>query len=477
MKWLPPSQEFRRRFAIVHGDENVGRRLEELADLANSNLSYLEVQQVDAALSRTGRGRSRFDDIRLAVLAASTVDHLLPSIRVAGLRRGLRIQTYASGYGQHRQEVSEPTPHLSEFRPDVVLFSLVAREFIGATSLTASAGEADRAIAGAIEDLRAMWSSARERLGAIIIQQSFLDVEAPVFGGLDSLVAGAPARLVQRLNAALYDAAQQDGVLLLDIARASARDGLDAWFDNARWLHAKMEIAPQAAPTYGDLVARLIAAARGKSKKCLVLDLDNTVWGGVVGDDGIEGIQLGEGSAVGEAHLALQRYAKQLSERGIILAICSKNDPATAEAAFRDHPEMILKRSDIAAFVANWDDKAENLKLIAKALNIGIDSLVFVDDNPVERARIRESLPMVAVPELPDDVAYYVPRLADAGYFEAVAFTAEDRQRTEQYAANTERDALLSSSQSMEEFLRGLKMEVVLTSASIFLEPRRLIAI
>src|SRR5262249_40142592 len=122
---------------------------------------------------------------------------------------------------------------------------------------------------------------------------------------------------------------------------------------------------------------------------------------------------------------------------------------------------MILKRSDIAAFVANWGDKAENLELIARNLNIGIDSLVFVDDNPVERARIRESLPMVAVPELPDDVAYYVPRLAEAGYFEAVAFTAEDRQRAEQYAANTERDALLSSSQSMEEFLRGLKMEVV----------------
>src|SRR5262249_33357838 len=157
-----------------------------------------------------------------------------------------------------------------------------------------------------------------------IIQQSFLDVEPPVFGGLDAVVAGAPARLVQRLNAALYDAAREDGVLVLDVARASARDGLDAWFDHARWLQAKMEIGPQAAPICGDLVARLIAAARGKSRKCLVLDLDNTVWGGVVGDDGVEGIALGEGSAVGEAHLALQRYAKQLSERGIILAVCSK---------------------------------------------------------------------------------------------------------------------------------------------------------
>src|SRR5262249_12232154 len=136
-----------------------------------------------------------------------------------------------------------------------------------------------------------------------------------------------------------------------------------------------------------------------------------------------------EGSGRGEAHLALQRYAKQLSQRGVILAVCSKNDPTTAETAFGDHPEMILKRSDITVFVANWEDKAVNLERIAARLNIGLDSLVFVDDNPAERARIRQSLPMVAVPELPDDASYYVRCLADAGYFEAVTFTSDDRQR------------------------------------------------
>ena len=223
----------------------------------------------------------------------------------------------------------------------------------------------------------------------------------------------------------------QDGVLLLDIARISERDGIDAWFDAGRWLQGKLEIAPQAAPLYGDLVVRILAAQRGLSKKCLVLDLDNTLWGGVIGDDGLEGIVIGEGSAAGEAHLALQRYAKQLKERGVILAVCSKNDAKTAEAAFHEHPEMLLRRSDVAAFVANWDDKAENLKAIARRLNIGIDSLVFVDDSPVERARIRQSLPMIAVPELPDDAAYYVRRLANAGYFEAITFTSEDRQRAE----------------------------------------------
>ena len=170
---------------------------------------------------------------------------------------------------------------------------------------------------------------------------------------------------------------------------------------------------------------------------------------------------MGEGSAAGEAHLALQHYAKQLKERGVILAVCSKNDAKIAEAAFRDHPEMVLRRSDFAAFQANWDDKAQNLKAIAARLNIGIDSLVFVDDNPIERARVRQSLPMVAVPELPEDPAHYVRCLAEAGYFEAVAFTAEDRDRAQSYAANAEREALLGSAESMDDFLRGLAMTAV----------------
>ncbi len=240
---------------------------------------------------------------------------------------------------------------------------------------------------------------------------------------------------------------------------ASAKE-IDTWFSEGHWLQSKMEIAPQSAILYGEMVARIVAAERGLSKKCLVFDLDNTLWGGVIGDDGLDGIILGEGSATGEAHSALQRYAKKLKERGVILAVCSKNDSAIAEAAFQDHPEMHLRRPDFAAFIANWDDKAENLKRIAAQLNIGIDSLVFVDDNPVERARIRQSLPTVSVPELPDDAANYVRCLADAGYFEAVSFTADDRQRTAQYSANADREAALGSSQSMDDFLRSLRMSV-----------------
>jgi FkbH-like protein len=340
----------------------------------------------------------------------------------------------------------------------MVLFALTARTAIAGMPLTATLSEVHEALDRSVTDLQFLWRKARTAFNATVIHQTFLDVSEPLFGSFDRHVPTSPTQLVARLNDKLSDAAATEGVLLLDIARAAERDGRDSWFDNGRWFQAKQEISPQAAPIYGELLARIVAAERGHSKKCLVLDLDNTLWHGVIGENGLEGIVLGEGSAVGEAHLSLQRYAKQLMERGIILAVCSKNDPIAAEEVFRKHPEMILKRSDFAAFIANWIDKAENLKTIASQLNIGIDSLVFVDDNPAERSRVRRALPMVSVPELPDDAAGYVRCIADAGYFESVSFTSDDQQRTAQYAANAARETLRGAAENIDEFLHSLEM-------------------
>jgi FkbH-like protein len=462
LDWLPAPVDLRERLRSALALADPQDRLEQLAVLAAYRLGYLETIQLDSAMAKTSvAGASRFAAVRLALLSSCTADHLAPAIRVAGLRRRLLIEVYLAPFGQYRQQVLDPATPLSDFKPDLVLLSLSAREMVAGVALDATHDEAERAVAAAVAQLREIWRQARDRFGAVVIQQSFLDVSEPLFGSYDRLVAAAPSRLVGRLNDALAAQVAAEGVLLLDVARASSRDGLDNWFDVTRWLQAKIEVAPQAAPAYGELVARLAAAHLGRSKKCLVLDLDNTLWGGVIGDDGVEGIVLGAGSALGEAHSALQRYAKSLAERGVILAVCSRNDPAVAEAAFRDHPEMLLQRSDFAAFVANWDDKAANLGAIAAQLNIGLDALVFVDDNPAERARVREALPLVAVPELPPDAAHYVRCLADAGYFEAISFTAEDRDRARQYSANAERDAVRATAQSLTDFLRDLAMTVV----------------
>jgi FkbH-like protein len=462
MSWLPIAPDFRADLRVALDSSDPTACLESLASLAQHRLGFLETLQVDRALSRiTLQPNSGFTAVRLAVLASSTVDHLLPAIRVAGLRRRLMIDVHMGAYGQYSQDLLDPESSLRQFAPQFVLLSIMATDTIAGVPLTATAAEVEGTISRSIDELRLLWRKARETFNATVIQQTFLDVTEPLFGSYDRLVPGSPGRAILQLNDQLSKAAVEDGILLLDVARSSARDGIDGWFDTRHWLQGKLSITPEAASSYGDMVARIVAAQRGLSKKCLVFDLDNTLWGGVIGDDGIEGIVLGQGSAAGEAHLALQRYAKQLKERGVILAVCSKNDPAIAERAFRDHPEMILGRSDVSAFVANWDDKAENLKTIANRLNIGFDSLVFVDDNPVERARIRQSLPMVAVPELPTDIAHYVRCLADAGYFEAVAFTSEDQQRTEQYVANAERQVRLEVSESLDDFLRSLQMSVV----------------
>jgi FkbH-like protein len=461
MRWLPIASDFRAELRAALEASEPGDGLEKLAALAGYRTDFLEMIQLDRALGRLALKEAQgFLTIRLAVVASSTASHLAPAIRIAGLRRRLLIDIHNGAYGQYRQEVLDPVASLHQFAPQAILFSLTARETIATVPLAATAADVDGIVARFTDELRLLWRNARENYNATIIQQNFIDITEPLFGSYDRFVPGAPARVLARLNEHLYEAAAQDGVLLLDVARASERGGIHAWFDIGRWLQGKLEIAPQAAPLYGDFLVRIIGAQLGLSKKCLVLDLDNTLWGGVIGDDGLEGIVLGEGSAAGEAHLALQRYAKQLKECGVILAVCSKNDARIAEAVFHEHPEMLLRRRDISAFLANWDDKTENLKIIANQLNIGIDSLVFVDDNPIERARVRQSLPMIAVPELPEDPAEYVRCLADAGYFESISFTSEDRHRSEQYAANAERETLLASSQSIDEFLQGLKMSV-----------------
>jgi FkbH-like protein len=259
----------------------------------------------------------------------------------------------------------------------------------------------------------------------------------------------------------LREAADREGVDIVAIDHAVQRDGLDAWYDPALWHRSKQEITPAAGPTYGEYVARIIAARQGRSAKCLVLDLDNTLWGGVIGDDGMDGIVIGQGSALGEGFAELQAYAKELARRGVILAVSSKNDEANALEPFEKHPDMVLRRTDIAAFRADWTDKAANIRAIAQDLNIGLDSLVFLDDNPAERIQVREALPMVSVPEVPDDPAMIPHILADAGYFESLAITAEDLQRSAQYQENIAREQHRANASDLEGFLRGLAMQMV----------------
>ncbi len=453
LKWLPPREDWDERLRDAKGLPlaEVAARLRELA---TSQMEFSQLGKLDRALARALEGAEDrrlpgLEAVRLAILGSATTSHLPPAIRVAGLRRGLAIEVYEASYGMYWQELMDEGSGLYGFRPEVVLLALDARHLAANERATAEA---------ALELMKACWRKAKASFACQVIQQTVMPVMPELMGSNESRMPGSPAAIVAEINGRLGKPAAEEGVDLLALDRMVLAEGLSAWHEPGMWYRSKHEVHPRAAMMYGDHVARLVAAGRGRSAKCLVLDLDNTLWGGVIGDDGLHGIVLGQGSGIGEAYAEFQHYARRLTERGVILAVCSKNDEKNALEPFEKHPEMVLKRDLIACFVANWKDKAANLRTIAKTLNIGLDSLVFADDNPAERAIIRQELPMVHVPEMPEDPAEYVTTLAAAGYFEGLRLTEEDRARAEQYQANAERELLKESATDIRSYLQSLRM-------------------
>jgi FkbH-like protein len=396
---------------------------------------------------------------RLALLSSCTVDHLVSGLRIAGLRRSLWVDVHIPPYDQYAQELADGGSGLHRFQPTVIAFALDARRLVRGLEPDASHQEAQAVVDRSLDQLRRAWDQAR-KLAGTVLHQTPLPIFPPLMGANEHRLPGSPERALRLVSERLPALADEHGVDLVAVAETAARDGMAAWHDDAGWNRAKQDIHPAAAPLWGDLVMRVLAARLGRSCKALVLDLDNTLWGGVIGDDGLGGILIGQGGAQGEAHLALQSYAKGLAARGVILAVCSKNDEAVALEPFEKHPDMLLRRGDFAAFVANWNDKASGLREIARRLNIGLDALAFVDDNPFERNIVRRELPMVVVPELPEDPAGYVRCLADSGAFEAVSFTAEDAARSGQYQANLERERAKEEVTDLQAYLESMNMEL-----------------
>ena len=463
LSWLAPAADWRPQLRAL--SENAPEAWGAGMALANTRIDFIRTNALDQAVTKALAGRTpdglAVKPVRLAVLGSSTLAHLQPAIRVAGLRRNIQISIYENDYGQYLQELSDTDSELHAFKPTMVLLALDAADLSAGLNGGMEQHEADAALAAVQDRIRECWRLARAAFKCPIIHQTALPVFPALLGENEHRLPGSRAGFIARLNAALRPMAEAEGVELLALDTRAARDGIAAWHDPSLWHRAKQEVSPAAAPMFGDLVGRIVAARLGRSYKCLVLDLDNTVWGGVVGDDGLEGLVIGQGSALGEAFTSFQSYAKDLSRRGIILAVCSKNDEANAMEPFDKHPEMVLKRGDIACFVANWTDKAANIRSIAEQLNIGIDSLVFVDDNPFERTLVRQELPMVAVPEVGDDPAMYAQIVADAGYFEGLGITDEDRQRSGQYQGNVQREALRASVTDLPAYLRSLEMQLI----------------
>lgn len=408
---------------------------------------------------------------KLAVIGNCATQHIATAIKGEAFLRGLSIDVFDADYDQIDAQTLDGGSELYSFAPNAVLLVMCTEklyEGFCSTPAEKRPSFADDTIAR----IRMYWTLISEKLQTSILQFSFAYLNDGSMGNYALREPCAFSYQLSRLNFLLsQSAAENKGVYLVDINAIQGRLGTSLFKDDKLYYVAKMPFSLEALPHLAEQTVNMITALRGSIKKCVIVDLDNTLWGGVIGDDGLDGIEIGE-LGTGHAFSEFQLYLKELKRRGIILAVCSKNNEDTAKLPFEKHPEMVLRLDDFALFVANWQDKASNIRFIQQTLNIGMDSIVFLDDNPFERGVVRSLIPDITVPELPDDPALYLSYIRSLNLFETASFSSADADRTEQYRQEADRSALVAKFTSYDEYLRALEMSAQAAPFDKFHYPR-----
>ena len=457
---LEPPQDFTAQCrSLLDSHEGAGNRLRALASYSLDQNQLERLARLVGRALHAGADLSPLTTLRMGLVSNSTVDFLVPALIATAVRHGIALEVTTGDYGQCLQNAVSPDSAINRSAPDATLIAIDYRGL----PLTASPGDAlaeQAQVKAALDYLAAVRRGIQRNTHSTCIVQTLAPPPETLFGSLDGAVPGSLARIIQAVNAGLSDDLPGTQDIMFDVAHLASTVGLANWHSPRDWNLGKFPFADAFVPLYADHVCRILAAFSGKSRRCLILDLDNTLWGGVIGDDGLEGIQVAQGDPTGEAFLAVQLLALDLRSRGIVLAVSSKNEDQLARLPFRDHPEMLLRENQIAVFQANWKDKASNIRAIAQELCLGLDSMVLLDDNPAEREFVRRALPEVAVPELPEDPALYARTLHAAGYFESVNFSKEDLTRADFYQDNARRVQLQRQEGDVESYLRSLNMEI-----------------
>jgi FkbH-like protein len=395
---------------------------------------------------------------RFAILGDCATQHLATAIKGYAYDEGYAFEVFDADYDQIGAQVMDDASELYAFSPRYVLIYMCVEKLYEAFCAMALGDRADFADK-IYEKIFAYWALVNRHITTHILQFTFVQRDDRVFGNFAPKTKTSFAYQVHRLNGLLADGCQQvANVSLIDLNEIRAALGEAAFYDSKLYYIAKVPLSMEALPKAAKAVMDTVNALNGRVKKCVVLDLDGTLWGGVVGDDGVNGIQIGELGA-GHAFSAFQAWLKELKNRGVLLAVCSKNNEEAAKEPFLKHPEMVLRLEDFSLFVANWEDKARNIRYIQQTLNIGMDSMVFLDDNPFERNLVRSLIPEIAVPELPEDPALYLGCLQSLNLFETASYTEEDLGRTDQYRAEAGRTEMQGQLGSFEEYLEALEME------------------
>ena len=409
--------------------------------------------------------------IKVALTGDTATQFLATAIRGTGAERGYQIDLFEAEYNQVERQFLDPSSELYQTDADfIVLFQsthkLGEKHSLLPPSQQESLAEERLAFVASVSE-NPMLASKK------IICLNYPEIEDTVFGSYATKVTSSFTYQVRKLNMGLMDLSQRYANLFIcDIAGLQNKLGRDMMFAPNVYVSTEMVLSIDALPYVASRVMDIICAIKGQFKKCLILDLDNTVWGGVIGDDGLEGIQLGHGLGIGKAFTEFQMWVKKLKQRGVIICVASKNNEETAKEPFEKHPDMVLKLEDIAVFQANWETKVDNIRTIQRILNIGFDSMVFLDDNPFERNIVRENIPGITVPELPQDPGEYLEYLYSLNLFETASYSQADKDRTKQYQVEAQRVSLQKTFSNEADFLKSLDMTSVVSGFNKFNTPR-----
>ena len=414
---------------------------------------------------------SALKTIKVAVLGDSATQMYVQAIKGYGYELGINFDVFEADYDQVELQVYDGTSELNEFKPDYVVIFYCTNKLLkkfGKQNLNDKANFAREQL----DKFENLYQTITAKIKSKVIFFNFNEADDAVFGNYANKTSVSFVYQLRKINFELMNLAQKHkNLFILDMNMLQARYGNAYISDNKIYINTDLLLSIDFLPVIAKSTIDIIQAISGKFKKCLVLDLDNTIWGGIIGDDGLENIQIGD-LGIGKAFSELQLWAKQLKQRGIILAVCSKNDEAIAKEPFEKHPDMVLHLDDIAIFMANWENKADNIREIQTFLNIGFESMVFLDDSPFERNLVKQSLPQITVPDMPEDPADYLEYLYALNLFETVSFSAEDAERTKKYQANTLRLETHKFFTNLDEYLQSLNMRSIVEPFNKFNIPR-----
>lgn len=407
---------------------------------------------------------------RIAVLGGSTTHDVIDMLELFLLNYGIKPVFYESEYGKYWEDSMFDNIELDTFKPDIIYIHTNNKNIFEYPAIGSDDKSVESLFEKQNEHFQSMWESLTEKYHCPIIQNNFDFPQDRIVGNMATSAKWGKINFINRLNLSFAEySLSHDNLFINDINYQSAEIGLNKWYDPFAWFMYKYAVSLDAIPMLAFNVANIIKSIYGKNKKAIAVDLDNTLWGGVVGDDGVEGLQIGNETPRGQIYEAFQRYLKSIQSAGVLLNIISKNEEKNAIDGLRN-PGMVLSETDFISIKANWEPKSENLLHMAEELSLGPDSFVFIDDNPAEREIVRQQVPGAGVPTL-EKAERYIEAIDKAGYFEMTSYSADDAKRNEMYRENAQRASLKSKFSDYKEYLESLEMKAEIQSfQSVYLD-------